>query len=216
MNGVLQDRLVKELRLAGISDMESANRFLEGKYLRAFHRRFGRKAASPVDVHRAVPRNLNEVLSWEEERVVQGDWTVACEGQRYQLNRQHEALNLVRRKVIVRTLRNGVVQVVYRGQQLQWRALPQGAVRKNSPVKKARKVKTTTAVKPPAQNHPWRRLGIGVGRKFWNGIKAQGRAVRLEVRDSGSACAPLRPPCVPHLQPENPSKKTNHQGDILS
>ena len=34
MNGVLQDRLVKEMRLAGISDMESANRFLDGKYLR--------------------------------------------------------------------------------------------------------------------------------------------------------------------------------------
>ena len=82
MNGTLQDRLVKELRLAGISDMESANRFLEEKYLRAFHGQFGREAASAVDVHREVPRNLDEVLSWEEERVVQGDWTVACGGQR--------------------------------------------------------------------------------------------------------------------------------------
>jgi hypothetical protein len=38
-------------------------------------------------------------LNWEEERVVQGDSTVAYEGLRYQLNRQHEELNLVRRKV---------------------------------------------------------------------------------------------------------------------
>src|SRR5450759_3581405 len=57
MNGVLQDRLVKELRLAGINDMESANQFLDGKYLRAFHRRFGRVAASPLDVHRRAPPN---------------------------------------------------------------------------------------------------------------------------------------------------------------
>jgi hypothetical protein len=99
MNGTLQDRLVKALRLAGISDMESANRFLAGKYLRAFNRQFARAAASPVDVHRAVPRNLNAVLSWEEARVVQGDWTVACERKRYQLDRQHAALTLVRRKV---------------------------------------------------------------------------------------------------------------------
>jgi hypothetical protein len=70
MNGVLQDRLVKEMRLAGIDDLESANRFLDGEYLPAFHRWFARVAASPVDVHRAVPRNLDEVLSWEEERVV--------------------------------------------------------------------------------------------------------------------------------------------------
>lgn len=190
MNGTLQDRLVKEMRLAGINDRENANRFLDGKYLRVFHRQFGRAAASPVDMHRAVPRNLNEVLSWEEARGVQGDWTVACAGKRYQLDRQHEALSLVRRKVIVRTLRNGRVQLVYRGKQLQWRALPEGAERKASRAKAVRKVKLPRAVRPPAQSHPWRRGGVGMGRKFWDGIKAQGRAVRLAARDSGRP--PLR------------------------
>src|SRR5664279_2176646 len=162
MNGTLQDRLVKEMRLAGINDMESANRFLDGKYLRAFNRQFARAAASPMDVHRAVPRHLNEVLSWEEERVVQGDWTVACEGKRYQLDPQHEALSLVRRKVIVRTLRNGRVQLVYQGKALKWRALPAGAARKSSPlkVKPLRKVKTKPET-APAWNHPWRRDGVG-------------------------------------------------------
>ena len=63
MNGTLQDRLVKEMRLAGINDIESGNRFLDGKYLQAFNRQFAQEAASPVDMHRAVPRNLNEVLS---------------------------------------------------------------------------------------------------------------------------------------------------------
>src|SRR6266850_3494333 len=141
MNGTLQDRLVKAMRLAGISDLESGNRFLDGKYLRAFKRQFARAAASPVDVHRAVPRNLNEVLSWEEERVVQGDWTVACEGKRYKLDRKNEAMSLVRRKVIVRTLRNGRVQLVYRGKQLKWRALPEGRVRKPPVAKATRKIK---------------------------------------------------------------------------
>ena len=154
MNGTLQDRLVKAMRLAGINDLASANRFLDGKYLRAFHRQFARAAASPVDVHRAVPRHLNDVLSWEEVRVVQGDWTVACAGKRYQLDRQHEALSLVRRQVIVRTLRNGRVQLVYRGQALQWRALPEGTGRKPPRPTAARKVKPTWAVKPPALSHP--------------------------------------------------------------
>jgi len=184
MNGVLQDRLVKEMRLAGISDMESANRFLDGKYLRPFNRQFARQAASPLDVHRAAPRNLNEVLSWEEDRVVQGDWTVACERKRYQLDRQHEALSLVRRKVIVRTLRNGRVQLVYRGKLLKWRLLPEGGVRKLPPAKKPRPVKTKAQSAPPA-SHPWRRDGVGAGGEFWKRIKAQGRAVRRAVRDSG-------------------------------
>jgi hypothetical protein len=189
MNGVLQDRLVKELRLAGINDLESANRFLDGKYLRAFNRQFARAAASPVDVHRSVPRELNEVLSWEAERVVQGDWTVACEGKRYQLDKQHEALSLVRRKVIVRTLRNGRVRLVYRGKALKWRILPVGAVRKARPVKVKRLVKPKPR-KAPSASHPWRRDGVGAGRTFWNGIKAQGRAVRLAMRNFGRP--PLR------------------------
>jgi len=203
MNGVLQDRLVKELRLAGINDLESANRFLDGKYLAAFHRRFGRAAASPVDLHREVPRNLNEVLSWEEERVVQGDWTVACAGQRYQLDRQHEALSLVRRKVIVRTLRNGQVQLVYRGKTLKWRTLPAGTVRKQTPAKQVRKVKSKTVVKSPAAHHPWRRLGVAAGRRFWNGKKAQGQAAQLEMRDSGR----------PALRSGLPASRISSQGN---
>jgi hypothetical protein len=181
MNGTLQDRLVKEMRLAGISDLESANRFLDGGYLRAFNQQFAREAASPVDVHRAVPRNLNEVLSWEAERVVAGDWTVACAGQRYQLDRQHEALSLVRRKVIVRILRDGRVQLAYRGKLLKWRELPAGGVRKPAAKKPVLAENTRTPVKPPALSHPWRRDGVGMGRKYWSGVKARGRAVRLEV-----------------------------------
>jgi len=66
---------------------------------------------------------------------------VVCAGQRYQLDRQHEALSLVRRKVIVRTLRNGQVQLVYRGKTLKWRTLPEGSVRKQTPAKQLSKVK---------------------------------------------------------------------------
>jgi hypothetical protein len=192
MNGVLQDRLVKELRLAGISDMESGNRFLDGKYLRPFNRQFVRQAASPLDVHRAAPRNLNEVLSWEAARVVQGDWTVVCGRKRYQLDRQHEALSLVRRKVIVRTLRDGRVALVYRGQPLKWRLLPEGGVRKPQPVKQPRPVKTKAQSAPPA-SHPWRRDGGGAGREYGSRIKAQGRVERLALRDSGRP--PLRSGC---------------------
>jgi hypothetical protein len=207
MNGTLQDRLVKEMRLAGISDQASANRFLEGNYLREFNRQFAREAASPLDVHRGVPRNLNEVLSWEEERVVQRDWTVGCAGKRYQLDRQHEGLSLVRRKVIVRTLRSGQVQLVYRGQLLQWRSLPVGAERKVRPVKvtppKAEKTKTEKA---PSAHHPWRRDRVGAGRKFWSGIQSEGQlrkaAARRGVRDSG------RPP----LRSGLPASRTPRRG----
>ena len=76
INGTLQERLVEELRLAGISDLESANRFLR-RWLRGFNRRFERVAASEHDAHRPAPRQLKEALSREDTRVAQADWTVA-------------------------------------------------------------------------------------------------------------------------------------------
>ena len=195
MNGVLQDRLVKALRLAGIGDLEGANRFLEEEFLPAFNRKFNVPAASTLDVHQAAARNLDEVLSWEEARVVQRDWTVACEGQWYQLDRQHEAMSLAGRQVIVRTLRDGRVQLVYRDQKLKWRALPGRPQRAKCPG-----IKAQAAGVAPAAEHPWRRLGAAAGRKFWREVKAQGRATqeaaRLGVRDCGRPSlrsASLRP-----------------------
>jgi len=110
-----------------------------------------------------VPRKLAEVLSWEAQRVVQRDWTVASGGRWYQLDRQHEVLSLVGRQVIVRTLRDGRVQLEYRGTKLRWRELPARPVREQP---KAVTVKPM-ALKPPAANHPWRRLDVGVGREYW-------------------------------------------------
>ena len=203
MNGVLQDRLVKELRLAGIKDLESANRFLDGEYLRVFNRQFARVAASSVDLHRAVPRYLDAVFSWEEERVVQGDWTVACGGKWYQLDRQHEALSLVRRKVIVRTLRDGRVQLVYRAQKLKWRQLPERPLRV-----KTKPVKVQRVALPPAANHLWRQLGMGVGREYWRGVKASRRAERLGLRDSGRP--PLRSGLPASRNPNRGKSATNN------
>jgi transposase len=171
MNGVLQDRLVKALRLAGINDLESANRFVDETYLAEFNRRFGRVAASPLDAHRGVPRNLNEVLSWEEERVVQRDWTVACEGKWYQLDRQHEALSLCGRKVVVRTLRDGLVQLAYRGRKLQWKELPKRPER----VESSKPGKPARAIKPPEVSHPWRRPLLRGGRSARLGVGACGQ-----------------------------------------
>jgi transposase len=201
MNGVLQDRLVKALRLARIKDIESANRFLEETFLREFNRRFARVAASPLDAHRGLPRNLDEVLSWEEERVVQRDWTVGCEGKWYQLDRQHEALSLAGRKVVVRTLRDGRVQLVYRRQKLQWRELPQRPVR-------LKQVKPATAKgvnQLPGANHPWRRPLLGAGRQF-----------RFGPGGFRSASASLRPPCIPRPKPGKQANNINQQKGTFS
>jgi hypothetical protein len=216
-NGVLQDRLVKALRLEGISELGRANEYLAQTLLPALNRRFRREAASPADVHRGVPRNLDEVLSWEEERVVQRDWTVACGGRWHQVERGHESLSLAGKKVVVRTLRDGRVQLVHRGQKLRWRALPARPAR--SVVEP--KVQKPHGVVKPAAEHPWRQLGVGVGREYWRGVKARGRAqrgaIRLTARDSGRP--PLRsglPASLAASRGGTDQRITTREGDIFS
>jgi transposase len=199
MNGVLQDRLVKALRLAKIDDLEGANRFLEQTYEAEFNRRFVRVAASALDVHRGVPRNLNEVLSWEEQRVVQRDWTVACEGKWYQLNRQHEALSLADRQVVVRTLRNGQVQLAYRGSKLKWKQLPARPQRAQS----SQSCQAVRVIKPPKQNHPWRRP-----------LLRAGRSARPGVGDSGQPSLRSGFPPSPTPSQSNRTRTLNKKGTL--
>ena len=156
-NGLLQDRLVKELRLAGISDLKGANRFLEEKFLPELNRRFWVKPAQEADAHQPVPRNLAEALNWEEERVVQRDWTVAWQGRWFQIDSGHEALCLVGRSVIVRQLRNDTVQLLREGQKLKCREL----AKRPLAVAQPRPARTGTPPAKPKAGHPWRQFGQG-------------------------------------------------------
>ena len=161
MNGTLQDRLVKALRLAGISDIAKANEFLAKEFLSGLNRKFQVEPASQADAHGGVPRELNQVLSWEEERVVQKDWTVVCKGQWYQLDRRHESLSLAGKKVIVRTLRDGAVQLERQGVKLRFRRL---SGRPRRVVEEPEVAKVVEAPAKPAQGHPWRRALLRGGR----------------------------------------------------
>ena len=161
MNGTLQDRLVKALRLAGISDIAKANEFLAKEFLSGLNRKFEVEPASQADAHGGVPRELNQVLSWEEERVVQKDWTVVCKGQWYQLDRRHESLSLAGKKVIVRTLRDGAVQLERQGVKLRFRRL---SGRPRRVVEEPEVAKVVEAPAKPAQGHPWRRALLRGGR----------------------------------------------------
>src|SRR5690606_18209080 len=79
-NAVFQDRLVKALRLQGISDLERANEFLEQEFLEQLNGKFTVSAGKPADLHRRIGRGvkLERVLSFQEERGVERGWTIGC------------------------------------------------------------------------------------------------------------------------------------------
>ena len=75
--GTLQDRLVKEMRLAGIDTPEAGNAFLPG-FLDQHNDRFAKPPFSPVDGHRLLPDGavLEDIFAWKEQRTVTHNLTV--------------------------------------------------------------------------------------------------------------------------------------------
>lgn len=84
-----QDRLVKELRIRGISDQKTANRFLLQEYIPEHNKRFARSAAKPKNAHRALlaSQNLDAILSVQEQRILAQDYTLQFRKQILQLEK---------------------------------------------------------------------------------------------------------------------------------
>lgn len=111
----LQDRLVKELKLAGITDdIEAANRFLREVYLPAHNARF---AVAPAEAGSAfVPAaqaQWRDILCIQEERVVAPDNTVAWNGRRLQIPPHPARPHFVRAKVRVHDYPDGEVAIFH-------------------------------------------------------------------------------------------------------
>jgi hypothetical protein len=85
--GTAQDRLVKELRLAKVRTLEQANEVLERVFLPWFNRRCTVAAASLNDAHRALGNtlDLSAILSIQESRTVNNDYTIRLDNRLYQL-----------------------------------------------------------------------------------------------------------------------------------
>lgn len=180
-NGTLQDRLVKALRLAGISDLQRANEFLEREFLPDFNRRFSVQAASSADLHRKAPVNLAEILCWENTRVVRKDWTVSWNNRWFQIDREHESLSLAGREITIRQLRSGELRLLAKERKLRWKELTQRPVRVAEP---PRRIGRTRLIVPEPE-HPWRRFGMASGHEYWKEIRAEGRQARRAAEASG-------------------------------
>jgi helix-turn-helix protein len=104
MFGTLQDRLPKELALAGIATIEAANRFICEVYLPAHNARFAKPAALAecAFVTLRDPAGLADILCVEEERIVARDNTVAYAGLKLQLPQSPARAHYVKTRVKVR------------------------------------------------------------------------------------------------------------------
>jgi transposase len=103
MHGTLQGRLVNELRVAGITTVATANRYLRTRFLPDFHAEFRRPPADPAPAFVPLGRlDLEQILCHEDERVVARDNTVRLDGVCLQLAKQPGRRTCAGLRVLVR------------------------------------------------------------------------------------------------------------------
>jgi len=136
--GTLQDRLVKELRLAGITGVEAGNAWLPG-FVADYNRRFGRLPANGKDLHRPVSAedDLDEALCWREARTVTANLVLHYDRMMLLLDPTPVARGLVRKTVEVVNYPDGRFAVRHAGMDLPFqvfdkiRTVAPGAVVEN-------------------------------------------------------------------------------------
>jgi transposase len=115
MFGTLQDRLPKELKLAGIHDIDAANHFIREVYLPAHNARFAKppQIAESAFVVLPNPASLIEMLCSEEERIVARDNTVTYLGLTLQLPESPARAHYVKARIKVRAYPDGSLAVFH-------------------------------------------------------------------------------------------------------
>jgi hypothetical protein len=169
LNGTLQDRLLQELHLAGITDIRAGNRFLPA-YFKRFNARFAVKAVEPGLAYRPLDpsSDMEHILSFRYQRVVAMDNTVQLDRRLIQVPPGPRRRSYAAARVWVHEFLDGGLGVWYQDRWLA-RTPPRGDItlraRKRTrhlPPKPQRLAIPQPETGPQqAQNkpapHPWRR-----------------------------------------------------------
>jgi hypothetical protein len=122
-NRTLQDRLVKELRLEDVCDMDTGNAFLAG-FLKRFNERFALHGAKPENLHRSLSvktDQLNDILCHREQRYVSDQLTMSYDRKQIILERSELSEGLGGRYVDLCEFPDGTLEVRSNGRTLPYR-----------------------------------------------------------------------------------------------
>jgi hypothetical protein len=186
--GTAQDRLVKEMRIEGISTVEAANQFLEDFWIPFWNQRFTVEPADPKNRRRPLPKRAQPEILFAETwtRGVASDFTLRFKNRRYQI-RKEEARGIRPRDEITVELRvDGSTHFRWRNRYLspalvaEYHAEPahlagprRPRLKTPAPQTHGRSSNGTASngkkarPKPPrpAPDHPWRNNRVGRGPK---------------------------------------------------
>lgn len=161
-NQTQQDRLVKELRLAGISTIDQANEFLDNFYWDTYNAKFAVLPESSKDAHRELLRehNLKKILSHKRQSTLSKNLEIQCDNVIYQITVENGARILQRAKVTVIKSIDGEVYIEHNGKELPFKIYSQQEV--SGKVVDPKELDTffnERKRKKPSYTHPWNMEG---------------------------------------------------------
>ncbi len=121
-HGTLQDRLVKEMRLEGISSIPEANAWID-EYVETYNARFAKPPQIPANVHRSVQpyEDLDEIFTWQEPRTLSRSLTLQYHKVLYLVEPTRQNQRLAGRRVTIIDFPDGSIKIRYEGRDLQYR-----------------------------------------------------------------------------------------------
>jgi len=158
MNGTLQDRLVKELRLAGITTIDEANKFLE-EYIPKFNAKFAVVPQRGKDLHKKINNTVREkllqIFSIQNARKINNDYTVRFENNYFQLDEQQPTTVYKKDSVIIEEHLDGEIKINLKEHYLNYKILPERPQKEINIKLAALTRQKQNSYKPPI-DHPWR------------------------------------------------------------
>jgi hypothetical protein len=118
----LQDRLVKELRLAGACDLAAGNALLPA-FMADYNKRFAKPAANGKDLHRSLRAgdDLEDAFAWKEERTLTRALTLQYDKVIFVLAPTDQAKAAIGKRVTVLDYPDGRLSIRYKGVELAYR-----------------------------------------------------------------------------------------------
>jgi len=174
---LFQDRLIKEMRLAGIKNYDEANKFLTERFLPWYNAKYTHKADSAY-IPLAKDKNLDLIFCLKKERTVNMDNTVQIYKHTIQILPSKLKRTFAKAKVDVCLLENNQIFVVYKGS-----LIAESQLSENNKLLKKEKIiekflnsrdyiptllntKTKRIYKPQPPNHPWHSFKLKSSKYF--------------------------------------------------
>jgi hypothetical protein len=154
-----QDRLVKELRLRGMSTIEAANRYLWNEYIPRHNERFAIKPADSADVHRPLlpMHDLDKILSQRTERCVAQDFVVRFQNRHFQIVADQPLRVRPKDQVFVEQRLDGSIHIRFKGSYLKYKNIARPQRLPHMPFQPKVYFEMPRKHSRPTQDHPWRR-----------------------------------------------------------